>query len=232
MDHINGISTDNEAWNFRPMTVHQNAAVRHQTGSRSRRPSPNSSHEPFKSKYPEEKLTPDMISNWIRNKSLCRYAETSYWLHKDGAVLLRRPSKFVYADPTVNRHKYTVTRDYGKVHIMMMRAFGKYKNGLVVMHMDNYKENNALSNLKMGTNEDNAWRQYAVQIRIQHADGTEVATIYRSERDAARRVGISPMTVHQNRKRQRPDSPRKFTTTKRGIKFAATDPPQPQTSPM
>ena len=33
MDHINGISTDNEAWNFRPMTVHQNAAVRHQTGS-------------------------------------------------------------------------------------------------------------------------------------------------------------------------------------------------------
>ena len=32
MDHINGISTDNEAWNFRPMTVHQNAAVRHRTG--------------------------------------------------------------------------------------------------------------------------------------------------------------------------------------------------------
>ena len=32
MDHINGISTDNEAWNFRPMTSHQNAAVRHQTG--------------------------------------------------------------------------------------------------------------------------------------------------------------------------------------------------------
>ena len=32
MDHINGISTDNEAWNFRPMTIHQNAAVRHRTG--------------------------------------------------------------------------------------------------------------------------------------------------------------------------------------------------------
>ena len=32
MDHINGISTDNEAWNFRPMTSHQNAAVRHRTG--------------------------------------------------------------------------------------------------------------------------------------------------------------------------------------------------------
>ena len=38
---------------------------------------------------------------------------------------------------------------------MMMRAFGKYRNGLVVMHMDNDKENNALSNLQMGTNEEN-----------------------------------------------------------------------------
>jgi hypothetical protein len=232
MDHINGISTDNEAWNFRPMTIHQNAAVSHRTGFRSHRPSPNSSHERFKSKYPEENLTPRIISTWQRNGSLRRYAETSYWLHKDGAVLLRRPSKFVYADPTVNRHKYTVTRDYGKVHIMMMRAFGKYKNGLVVMHMDNYKENNALSNLKMGTNEDNAWRQYAVQIRIQHADGTEVATIYRSEREAARRVGIDPSTVRKNRKRQRPGSQLEFTTTKRGIKFAATDPPQSETSSM
>ena len=189
MDHINGISTDNEAWNFRPMTVHQNAAVRHQTGSRSRRPSPNSSHERFKSKYPEEKLTPDMISNWQKNGSLRRYAETSYWLHKDGAVLLRRPSKFVYADLTVDRHKYTSLGTVCNVHVMMMRAFGKYKNGLVVMHMDNYKENNALSNLKMGTNEENGVGN-AVQITIQHADGTEVATIYRSESEAARRVGI------------------------------------------
>ena len=172
-----------------------------------------------------------MISNWIRNKSLCRYAETSYWLHKDGAVLLRRSSGFVYAEPRVNRHKYTYTRDGVSVHVMMMRAFDKYKNGLVVMHMDNDKENNALSNLKMGTSEENADGN-AVQITIQRADGTEVATTYRSECEAARRVGIDPSTVHKNRKRQRPDSPRKFTTTKRGIKFAATDPPPPETSPM
>ena len=230
MDHINGISTDNEAWNFRPMTVHQNAAVSHRTGFRSRRPSPNSSHEQFKSKYPEEKLTPDMISNWQKNKSLRRYAETSYWLHKDGAVLLRRSSGFVYADLTVDRHKYTYTRGSCKVHIMMMRAFDKYKNGLVVMHLDNYKENNALSNLKMGTNEENGVGN-AVQITIQHADGTEVPTIYRSERDAARRVGIGPMTVHKNRKRQRPDSQLEFSTS-RGIKFAATDPPPSETSSM
>ena len=48
MDHINGISTDNEAWNFRPMTVLQNAAVCHCTGSRSERPACDSSHETFK----------------------------------------------------------------------------------------------------------------------------------------------------------------------------------------
>ena len=231
MDHINGVSTVNEAWNFRPMTIHQNAAVSHRTGSRSRRPSPNSSHERFKRDHPEEKLTPDMISNWQRTGSLRRYAETSYWLHEAGAVLLRRSSGFVYADLIVNRTEYTFAGKSDRVHIMMMCAFGKYRNGLVVMHMDNYKENNALSNLKMGTSEENGVGN-AVQITIQHADGTEVATIYRSERDAARRVGISPMTVHQNRKRQRPDSPRKFSTTKRGIKFAATDPPPSETSSM
>ena len=229
MDHINGISTDNEAWNFRPMTIHQNAAVRHRTGSRSRRPSPKSSHERFKRKYPE--LTPRMISNWIRNKSLRRYAETSYWLHKDGAVLLRRPSGFVYAKPLVYRNDYTyVGNTVDGVHVMMMRAFDKYRDGLVVMHMDNYKENNALSNLKMGTSEENADGN-AVQITIQHADGTDVATTYRSESEAARRVGIHLSTVHRNRHSQRPDSPRKFSTS-HGIKFAATDPPPPETSPM
>jgi len=229
MDHINGISTDNEAWNFRPMTSHQNAAVRHRTGFRSRRPSPNSSHERFKSKYPE--LTPRIISNWIRNNSLRRYAETSYWLHKDGAVLLRRSSGFVYAEPRVKRNDYTFVGNTGvSMHIMMMCAFRNYVNGLVVMHMDNDKENNALSNLQMGTNEENGVGN-AVQITIQHADGTEVATTYRSESEAARRVEIHQRTINDNRKRQRPDSPRKFSTSN-GIKFAATDPPQPQTVPM
>jgi len=230
MDHINGISTDNEAWNFRPMTVHQNAAVRHQTGSRSRRPSPKSSHERFKRKHPE--LTPRIISNWQKNGSLQRYAETSYWLHKDGAVLLRRSSGFVYADLTVERNDYTFASITGvSVHVMMMCAFRNYVEGLVVMHMDNDKENNSLSNLQMGTNEENGVGN-AVQIHIQHADGTEVATTYSSEMEAARRVEISKSTVHNNRKRQRPDSPRKFSTTKGGIKFAATDPPPPETDPM
>ena len=82
---------------------------------------PNSSHERFKSKYPE--LTPRMISNWQKNGSLRRYAETSYWLHKDGAVLLRQSSGFVYAEPTREPTRLYVTRDGVSVHVMMMRAF-------------------------------------------------------------------------------------------------------------
>ena len=146
------------------------------------------------------KLTPRMISNWQKNGSLRRYAETSYWLHKDGAVLLRQSSGFVYAELTVDRNDYTYVGNTGvSVHVMMMRAFGKYRNGLVVMHMDNDKENNALSNLQMGTNEENGVGN-AVQITIQHADGTEVATTYRSESEAARRVGIiqRPSTRTEN----------------------------------
>ena len=129
------------------------------------------------------------------------------------------------------RNEYTYVGKNGvSVHIMMMRAFDKYRNGSVVMHMDNDKENNALSNLQMGTSEENADGN-AVQITIQHADGTEVATIYRSECEAARCVEISQSTIGWNRKRQRPDSPRKFSTS-HGIKFAATDPPPSETSPM
>ena len=66
------------------------------------------------------------------------------------------------------------------------------------MHMDNDKENNALSNLQMGTNEENGDGN-AVQITIQHADGTEVATIYRSECEAARRVGIDRPTINEQK---------------------------------
>jgi hypothetical protein len=230
MDHINGISTDNEAWNFRPMTIHQNAAVSHRTGSRVGRPAPDSSHELFKRDHPEG-LTTDTISKWIEDKSLRQYAKTPYWMHRDGAVLRRRQTgSFDYAPLCVNRCGYTFAGRGDKVHVMMMKAFDMYVDGLVVMHGDDNKENNRLSNLQMGTNEDNAWRQYAVQIHIRHADGT-VPTTYRSEREAARRTGISLTTINQNRKRQRPGSPLVFSTS-RGSVFAATDPPQSETVPV
>jgi hypothetical protein len=224
MDHINGVSTENEAWNFRPMTVHQNAMVSHQTGSRSERPAPDSSHELFR-RDPTKALTPANISKWIEVKWLRQYLKTSYWMHRDGAVLRRRPSGlFVYAPLRVMRCGYTYA-DPGQVHIMMTKAFGTYVDGLVVMHGDGKKQNNQLSNLKMGSSEANAEGKKAVQIHIPHEDGT-VATTYRSEREAARRTGMSGPTINQNRKRQRPNSPLVFSTS-RGCVFAATDPPPP-----
>jgi hypothetical protein len=222
MDHINGVSTDNEAWNFRPMTVHQNAMVSHQTGSRSERPAPDSSHELFR-RDPTKALTPANISKWIEVKWLRQYSNTSYWMHRDGAVLRRRPSGlFVYAQLRVKRCGYTYAR-IGKVHIMMTKAFRTYEDGLVVMHGDGKKQNNKLSNLKMGSSEANAEGKKEVQIHIPHADGT-VTTTYRSQNEAARRTGMSGPTISQNRKRQRPNSPLVFSTS-RGCVFAATDPP-------
>ena len=231
MDHINGVTTDNEAWNFRPMTIHQNAAVSHQTGSRAGRPAPDSSHERFKHDHPEG-LTSVNISKWIEDGWLQQYLRTPYWMHRDGAVLRRRlTGSFDYAPLCVDRTGYTFAGYGVQVHIMMMKAFGIYEDGLLVMHGDDDKENNRLSNLQMGTYEDNAWRQHAVQIHIRHADGTVVPTTYESEREAARCTGISGPTINRNRKRQQPGSPLVFTTS-RGIVFAATDPPQPETVPM
>jgi len=221
MDHINGVSTHNEAWNFRPMTVHQNAMVSHQTGSRSERPAPDSSHELFR-RDPTKALTPANISKWIEVKWLRQYSNTSYWMHRDGAVLRRQPSGlFVYAPLRVMRCGYTYA-GRGQVHIMMTKAFGTYEDGLVVMHKDGKEQNNQLSNLKMGSSEENAEGKKAVQIHIPHADGT-VATTYRSHNEAARRAGIAHQTISDNRKRQRPNSPLVFSTTRRGITFAATD---------
>ena len=230
MDHINGKSTDNAAWNFRPMTKHQNMAVSHKTGSRSQRPVPGSSHEVFK-RIQAEGLTTANISKWTEDGFLRRYAETSYWVHRDGAVLCRRPTgSFDYASLIVERDGYT--RAGGDlVHIMMMKAFGMYDDGLLVMHLDDNKENNRLSNLKMGTYEDNAAGKKAVQIHIQYADGTVTTATYRSEREAARATGIERTSIQRNRKRQRPGLPLVFSTS-RGRVFAATDLPPSETGPV
>ena len=172
MDHINGNSTDNEAWNFRPMTVLQNAAVRHRTGSRSERPAYDSSHETFK-RGEGDRVTPENIAKWIADGRLKRYMATPYWLHSDGAVLRQtRSGSFVFPKLTVGRCKYTYISGVGKVHVMMMKAFGRYVDGLVIMHLDNYKQNNRLANLQMGTSRDNATGKKPVVIHIRREDGT------------------------------------------------------------
>ena len=221
MDHINGISTDNEAWNFRPMTVLQNAAVSHQTGSRSDRPAYDSSHETFKRAI-GNRVTPENIAKWIADGRLKRYMATSYWLHSDGAVLRQtRSGSFVFPQLKVDQWGYTYISGVGKVHVMMMKAFGRYVDGLVIMHLDDDKQNNRLDNLQMGTSRDNATGKKPVVIHIRREDGT-VTNTYESERDAARLTGICQSTI--NSKRQLPGSPLVFATTRNGITFAATTP--------
>ena len=221
MDHINGIPTDNEAWNFRPMTVLQNAAVRHCTGSRSERPAYDSSHETFK-RGEGNRVTRENIAKWIADGRLKRYMKTSYWLHSDGAVLRQtRSGSFVFAPLTVQRYGYTYISGVGNVHVMMMKAFGRYVDGLVIMHLDDDKQNNRLDNLQMGTSRDNATGKKSVTIHIRREDGTEDMTTYESVRDAARLTGICHSTISYNRGQQRPGSPpRVFTTTQSGIRFA------------
>ena len=106
---------------------------------------------------------------------------------------------------------------------MMMKAFGMYVDGLVIMHLDNDKQNNRLDNLQMGTSQGNATGKKPVTIHIRREDGT-VTNTYESESDAARLTGIVRPTIRKNRKRQRPGSPLVFTTTQSGITFAATTP--------
>ncbi len=159
IDHINGLHHVNKAWNFRPVTHQQNTALAHRTGDRNLRPSPNSSHEKFK-RDETKRLTPENITSWKTERSLRRYEDTSYWVHEDGAVLRDTGNgTFVYASVLVGRDGYMVVSATGKVHVMMMKAFGKHVDGRVVMHLDDDKENAALENLQMGTSSENAWNR-------------------------------------------------------------------------
>ena len=110
---------------------------------------------------------------------------------------------------------------------MMMKAFGTHGDNLVVMHLDDDKQNNRLANLQMGTSGDNAAGKKPVTIHIRNEDGT-VTTTYESECEAARRTGIANTTIRENRELQRPGSSHIFTTTRTGIKFA-TDPSPSET---
>jgi hypothetical protein len=222
MDHINGKSKDNNAWNFRPMTALQNKAVCHRTGSRSERPSDDSSHETFKRDKGND-VTAEHVEEWIQAGALKRYMNTPYWMHSDGAVLRRTPrGGFVFASLTVNRNKYTYV-GRRKVHIMMMKAFGEHVDGKVVMHLDGDRQNNRLTNLCMGTSKENAEGKIPVTIHIRHDDGTVVEEMYESVCEAARIIGIAVPTIGYNRKRQRPDSPLEYSKTRDGITFAAVE---------
>ena len=200
IDHINGDHTINEAWNFRPVTPQQNAALAHRTGDRTERPSPGSTNEKFK-RDPTKQLTTANTESWKTEGSLKRYNGTSYWLHWDGAVLRHTRNGFVYASVLVDRAGYMYVGGVGRVHVMMMKAFDKYKveeGKDVVMHKDGNKQNCALENLKMGDSKDNAEGNIPVTLSI---DG--VKKTYDSIHAAARETGVDRMAISRNIERER-----------------------------
>jgi len=215
IDHIDGNRANNHPGNFRSVTSQQNSALAHQTGERTRRPGPNSSHERCKRKFGT--LTPAMVEEMISTGALRRYKKTSYWVHKLGAVFRKyRNGTFTYADARVYEHGYVVSGGFYH-HVMVMIAFGKYVKGKLVMHLNDRKDDNRLENLRMGTSSENAHNSKAVTVHLPGQD----PQLFPSERDAARTIGVHPDTLRYNKKRNTDRSGDPVYSTSKGIKFAA-----------
>jgi len=216
IDHIDGDHTNNHPGNFRPVTSQQNRALTHQTGTRVRRPGPTSSYEQFKRVFGPMSAT--TIERMISTGALRRYKKTSFWVHKLGTVLRkRRNGTFIYADATVGRDDYVVSGRI-KHHIMVMKAFGKYVKGKVVMHLNDRKEDNRLANLRMGTSSENAHNSKAVTVHLPGQDPQS----FPSECEAVRAIGIDRCTLQRNRERNTDRSGELVYSTSKRIKFAAT----------
>jgi hypothetical protein len=214
VDHIDGDSTNNVPWNFRPVTPHQNRMVSHRTGERTLRPCVTSSHEIFKRTFGN--LSSTMLERFINTGSLRRYEMTSYWVHNLGIVLIRgRGGDFKISSAFLSRNGY-VTTGGECVHIMVMKAFGKYEEGKMVMHLNDDKQDNRLVNLQMGSSMDNAWRKNTVTVHIRGS----MPQKFESEMEACRATGIGNNTIRYNRKRQRCGEPPVYSRTRDGIEFA------------
>ena len=222
VDHIDGDHKNNAPNNFRPVTRSQNSTLRHQTGSRVERPGPDSSYEQCKLKFgalPKEKT--DLM---ISDNHLKQYEETWYWVHRLGTVFVRRSDNtFRYAEASVLDSGYVVSGGH-KHHLMVMKVFGEYNKGMVVMHEDDNKQHNGFDNLRMGTSQDNAWRTNAVTIYRPGED----PQWYPTECEAARRIGVHQTALRKNRKRNLDSLELCYSETRKGshvVRFACVDSP-------
>jgi len=217
IDHIDGDHGNNHPGNFRPVTRQQNAALKHQTGEKMRRPGPTSSHEQFKRIFGP--LSPTTIERMISTGALRRYKKTAYWVHKLGTVLRKYPNgTFTYANARIYGRGYVQSGRFCH-HVMVMIAFGKYVKGKVVMHLNDRKEDNRLANLRMGTSAQNAHNPKAVTVLLPGQDPQS----FPSAREAARSIGVDRRTLNRNREQNTDRSGELIYSTSKGIKFAATD---------
>ena len=222
IDHIDGDHTNNEPWNFRPVTAHQNNMVSVQTGDRSERPSPSSSIEVSKKNHGiadmiQKTIAAGDVDTFMETMGFKRYLKTCYWVHWSSCVLVlvrvKGHVKFKFAKAIVERNDgYTRIGRHHKLHEMVVIAhlgFTKEQHkGLVIMHLDDNKQNNALENLEVGTYSQNAHKKSPVEIRI---DGGDPQT-FPSEAEAARVTGIPRTAIRYNRKRKHDGNPQSSTT--------------------
>lgn len=86
IDHIDGDHTNNDPWNFRPVTAHQNRMVSVQTGDRSIRPSPSSSFELAKKRHTDmvhgKSVPVESAYTFMKRRGFKRYKQTCYWVHR------------------------------------------------------------------------------------------------------------------------------------------------------
>jgi hypothetical protein len=221
IDHIDGDHTNNEPWNFRPVTRHQNGMVRVQTGDRMERPSPSSSIEVSKKDHGipdimQKTIPADDVDTFMETMGFKRYLDTGYWVHRSSCVLVlvrvNKYVKFKFAGARVNRHGYTYICGRHALHRMVVIAHGGFTKeelkGRVIMHLDDDKQNNAFENLRVGTSSENAHKKSPVEICI---DGEDPQT-FPSESEAARVTGIPLTAIRNNRKRKHDGTPQSSTT--------------------
>lgn len=225
-DHINGDPLFNVPWNFRPVTKRQNALLSVMTGERSKRPGPNSSHEKFKTLMRAiGGLSKPMTDFFIATGSMKQYKKTRYWLHRGGAVLKKTRRGFEYVRCTVDpKTGYVRCFTSGNVHATMMKVFGLHKAGLDVMHLNDNREDNRLSNLKMGTRKENAPLSKGVVVYIFEFGVPKKFGPCRSQNTAADMTRINQCSISCNLKlnadRDECDPPIR-STTRTGIEYYA-----------
>ena len=213
-DHIDGDRTNNVAWNMRPTTRLQNIMARNSTGDIVERTRQTSSNSKFEEKHGTDilKRLQDLIDV---GKDIRRYEDTNYFCHRDGIVFVKRYGRgFDYVKGHVKPGGYVYIGGKYKMHIMMLKAFGMYKKGLDVMHLDDDPQNNALENLRMGTRRANANKKTGISVTIRGQEPVAFLSI----RDAMRVTGIERSTLSENANSQQPGSPPVFSTS-RGIEF-------------
>ena len=144
------------------------------------------------------------ISNYGRVKSFPKYHNTSDDTHKRGYTskckILRcgyKISGYLFVNLYKNKHKQMVT-----IHKLVCYNFMKKdEKSQLIMHLDNNKQNNHISNLKFGTYKENIQDAYNdglhsnMKAIIQYDKNNNKISDFKSITDASEKTNISITSI-------------------------------------